>query len=278
MTACSMHIKTTRVTSQSYWLPSSPLSQFVTNLVTLFRPLGCDVIYGRSYMSGEQGITEWCWQVILIIACCHSGRLAHLLLEHFDRNTKNTLLVFRMTNTWKSPEMNIYLDFDLKLATFQYIDGFGFHHFCLTRIGLELDLKTLNPFTSESSDAWATSTKMMWFFRFVLRSFSETKVKVFPKPIFLKRKSFHLGNICKFKVFANRKWKLGSIVGQKELHQLESLLIQQYQPDLNVDVHPFPCCFWTHNQCWEFATGSPQNRKSATAEQTFSLRICDTQI
>ena len=33
-----------------------------------------------------------------------------------------------------------------------------------------------------------------------------------------------------------------------------------------------------HRQCWEFATGSPQNRKSATAEQTFSLRICDTQI
>jgi len=32
------------------------------------------------------------------------------------------------------------------------------------------------------------------------------------------------------------------------------------------------------NQCWEFATGSPQNRKSTTAEQTFSLRICDTQI
>jgi len=138
MTACSMHIKTTRVTSQSYWLPSSPLSQFVTNLVTLFRPLGCDVIYGRSYMSGEQGITEWCWQVILIIACCHSGRLAHLLLEHFYRNTKNTLLVFRMTNTWKSPEMNIYLDFDLKLAAFQYIDGFVYCHFCLNRFRLEL--------------------------------------------------------------------------------------------------------------------------------------------
>jgi len=31
MTACSMHIKTTRVTSQNYRLP---LSQFVTNLVT----------------------------------------------------------------------------------------------------------------------------------------------------------------------------------------------------------------------------------------------------
>jgi len=28
---------------------------------------------------------------------------------------------------------------------------------------------------------------------------------------------------------------LGSIVGQKELHLLEFLLIQQYQPDLNVD-------------------------------------------
>ena len=28
---------------------------------------------------------------------------------------------------------------------------------------------------------------------------------------------------------------LGSIVGQKELHLLESLLIQQYQPDLNID-------------------------------------------
>ena len=43
---------------------------------------------------------------------------------------------FRMPNTWKWPETNMYLD--LKLATFQYIDGFGCHHFCLTRIGLEL--------------------------------------------------------------------------------------------------------------------------------------------
>jgi len=46
MTACSMHIKSTRVTSQNYWLPPSLSSQFVTNLVT-FLPLGCDVIYGR---------------------------------------------------------------------------------------------------------------------------------------------------------------------------------------------------------------------------------------
>ena len=33
---------------------------------------------------------------------------------------------------------------------------------------------------------------------------------------------------------------LGSIVSQKELHLLESLLIQQYQPDLNVDGSSIP--------------------------------------
>jgi len=43
---------------------------------------------------------------------------------------------FRMPNTWKWPEMNMYLD--LNLATFQYIDGFGCCHFCLSRFGLEL--------------------------------------------------------------------------------------------------------------------------------------------
>jgi len=32
--------------------------------------------------------------------------------------------------------MNMCLD--LNLATFQYIDGFGWYHFCLTRIRLEL--------------------------------------------------------------------------------------------------------------------------------------------
>jgi len=36
------------------------------------------------------------------------------------------------------PEMNMYLD--LNLATFQYIDGFGCYHFCLNRIGLELNI------------------------------------------------------------------------------------------------------------------------------------------
>jgi len=33
---------------------------------------------------------------------------------------------------------------------------------------------------------------------------------------------------------------LGSIVGQKELHLLEPLLIQQYQADLNVDGSSIP--------------------------------------
>jgi len=42
----------------------------------------------------------------------------------------------RMPNTWKWPEMNMSLD--LNLATFQYIDGSGCCHFCLSRIGLEL--------------------------------------------------------------------------------------------------------------------------------------------
>ena len=31
-----------------------------------------------------------------------------------------------------------------------------------------------------------------------------------------------------------------TFVGQKELHLLESLLIQQYQPDLNVDGSSIP--------------------------------------
>ena len=37
---------------------------------------------------------------------------------------------------------------------------------------------------------------------------------------------------------------LGSIIGQKELHLLESLLIQQYQPDLNVDGSSIPLLFF----------------------------------
>jgi len=32
----------------------------------------------------------------------------------------------------------MYFDLDLNLVTFQYIDGFGCHHFCFTRFGLGL--------------------------------------------------------------------------------------------------------------------------------------------
>ena len=31
----------------------------------------------------------------------------------------------------------MYLVLDLNLATFQYTGGFGFNHFCLTRIGID---------------------------------------------------------------------------------------------------------------------------------------------
>ena len=32
----------------------------------------------------------------------------------------------------------MYLDLELNLATFEYIDGFGNYHFCLNGFGLEL--------------------------------------------------------------------------------------------------------------------------------------------
>ena len=44
---------------------------------------------------------------------------------------------------------------------------------------------------------------------------------------------------------------LGSIVGQKKLHLLESLPIQQHQSDLNVDVHPSPYCFLKYNGLYD---------------------------
>ena len=45
-------------------------------------------------------------------------------------------LVFRMPNAWKWPEMKMCLD--LNLATFQYIDRFGYYHFCMNKFGLDL--------------------------------------------------------------------------------------------------------------------------------------------
>jgi len=44
---------------------------------------------------------------------------------------------FHMPNTWKWPEMKMYLN--LNLATFQCIDGFGCHHFCLKQIWIGID-------------------------------------------------------------------------------------------------------------------------------------------
>ena len=44
---------------------------------------------------------------------------------------------------------------------------------------------------------------------------------------------------------------LGSIVGQKELYLLETLLIQQHQPDFNVNGPSIPCCFLTHNGLYD---------------------------
>ena len=49
---------------------------------------------------------------------------------------------FRMANTWRWPEMNMYLD--LNLVTFQYIDGFGCYHFCLKQIWIGIDDFLLN--------------------------------------------------------------------------------------------------------------------------------------
>jgi len=63
--------------------------------------------------------------------------------------------VFRMPNTWKWPGMSMYLDLDLNLATFQYVDGFGYFHFCLTRFGLELIIFLWTKF------AW-TMLSLLW--------------------------------------------------------------------------------------------------------------------
>ena len=44
---------------------------------------------------------------------------------------------------------------------------------------------------------------------------------------------------------------LGSIVCHKKLHLLESLLIQQHQPELNIDDSSIPYCFSTHNGVYD---------------------------
>jgi len=67
-------------------------------------------------------------------------------------------------------------------------------------------------------------------------------------------KRFFTKEVCKY-LLANPTQRfnfkqpeiLVSIVGQKKLHPLESLLIQEHQPDLNIDDSSIPYCFLTHN-------------------------------
>ena len=47
----------------------------------------------------------------------------------------------------------MYLNFDLNLATFQYIDGFGCYYFCLNRFELELII-FLKTFSQLSVQFW----------------------------------------------------------------------------------------------------------------------------
>ena len=75
------------------------------------------------------------WSLFLFAATV--GSFAHLPLELFDPIQEIYFLPFCMPNTSKWPDMTLYLDLDLHLATFQYIDGFGCYHFCLNRFVLE---------------------------------------------------------------------------------------------------------------------------------------------
>jgi len=91
------------------------------------------------YTWHEQAIIEWSCRMISIVACCHSVKFCALAAWVFTRNTRyiRYILVIGMTNNLKWREMNMYLVLDLNLATFQYTGGFGFNHFCLTRIGID---------------------------------------------------------------------------------------------------------------------------------------------
>jgi len=105
---------------------------------------GCAQTATHKYMWREQEKIEWSHRIISIVACCHSvithqPEALHICRSSFLIATQEIyFLVFCMPNTWKWPEMNMYLDLDLNLATFQHIDGFGCYHFCLNRFGLEL--------------------------------------------------------------------------------------------------------------------------------------------
>ena len=92
--------------------------------------------------------TKWCFdQDVKVVAgttftkrtCNRCGSLQKQgYVVTTSRWTLHWKCGFRIPNTWKWPEMNIHLDVDLNLATFQYIDEFECYHFCLNRFGLEL--------------------------------------------------------------------------------------------------------------------------------------------
>ena len=78
------------------------------------------------------------WFLLLIAATV--WKLCALTLELSDCNTRNILpCVLHAQYMEMTREKHVgYLDLAWNLATFQYIDGFGCYHFCLTRFGLEL--------------------------------------------------------------------------------------------------------------------------------------------
>jgi len=95
--------------------------------------------------------TKWCYdQDVKVVSgatftkrtCSKKERAVHLQKRGYVFGTFQFALHwkcgFRMLNAWNGLDMNMYLY--LNLVTFQYIDEFGCYHFCLNRIGLELNI------------------------------------------------------------------------------------------------------------------------------------------
>jgi len=73
---------------------------------------GCAQTATHKYMWREQAIIVWSRRVISIAACCHSVKLCRS--SFFITTQEKYFVVFRMPNTWKWPEMNMYLDLTLR--------------------------------------------------------------------------------------------------------------------------------------------------------------------
>ena len=75
------------------------------------------------------------------LCCCllpHCETLCTCRSAFPSATQERCLLVIRMPSKWKWPEMSMYFDLNLNLATFDYPDGFGCYHFCSTGFGLKL--------------------------------------------------------------------------------------------------------------------------------------------